>query len=348
MKAKDVNDGMKVVLHAPAINNTWEEQRQFDIGEMYDRDGFLVVKHYSDDFGGSFLLGHSDAVKTGHWHASDFSPATIEPGDTVRATCECHKVYGDAKACDPAAGTWFLVWPNGQTLRTTCADLVRKARKPEVKSFPGLCEAAKGCDFMDAIAYSVRYLKKKGEFAMKPRLEDINERTLCKTRGEGLAFVTRTSSGDVKLINADTVNAGPCWFTCLPCFSNGDAYDIIAYAQMENQAEAIQHVMRGTEPAWDWQESDERRPRVGDWVELLRGHEEVPAGTKVRIDRDDHDACPFAFEYRGIRHCVALDEIRLINPPVPVVLPAADVLRELSPKYGPRVSIKFPEQTVEL
>jgi hypothetical protein len=134
----------------------------------------------------------------------------------------------------------------------------------------------------------------------------------------------------------------------LPCFSNGDAYDIIAYAQMENQAEAIRHVMRGTEPAWDWTEEQERRPQVGDWVELLRGHEEVSAGTKVRIDRDDHGACPFGFEYRGTCHCVALDEIRLCDPPAPVVLPAADVLRELSPKYGPRVSIKFDGQTVEL
>jgi hypothetical protein len=126
-------------------------------------------------------------------------------------------------------------------------------------------------------------------------------------------------------------------------------YDIVAVKQCNSQSQAIAAVLSGTEPVWDWTEEQERKPQNGDWVEYSSDRYGTPRNKKGRgIVEVIKDGYALVETECGSTLMYYFNELRIIAPPAPVVLPAADVLRELAPKYGPRVSIKFDGQTVEL
>ena len=280
--------------------------------------------------------------------AKFLTEAIIEPGDTVRI---CKGVTGDEhlspNACDGLNGVVTeVINGSDKDYRVLCgktmvfvahgfADLVRKARKPEIKN------------------------EKKEERTMKSRLKDINERTLVKLRADGMCAVLAGNSleyGNTRIFhNKSSITCGFGGISPVSHY-NSDLtskcerqYDIVAVKQCNSQSQAIAAVLSGTEPAWDWTEEQERKPQKGDWVEYSSDRYGTPRNKKGRgIVEVIEDGYALVETECGSTLVYYFSELRLIDPPAPVVLPAADVLRELSPKYGPRVSIKFPEQTVEL
>lgn len=194
---------------------------------------------------------------------------------------------------------------------------------------------------------------------MKPRLEDINEKTLVKLRGGEMVVLLSCTADTKHFYDKENIQkshrtglANFKWYeTSLKYDELGpiERRDIVAIKQCESQSQAIAAVLSGAEPAWDWTEEQERRPQKGDWVEYFSDRYGTPRNKQgkgiVETIEDEHalvkTECGGTLMYY-------FNELRLIDPPAPVVLPAADVLRELSPKYGPRISIKFDGQTVEL
>jgi hypothetical protein len=277
MEAKDVKVGMKVVPNDG--HRVWSGDH--DTANSLRKHGFLIVRQVG-------IYGNPDEIDLHHpengdihhsgFRASDFSPATIEAGDTVRMECDCHKgqdgvVERFAKNMDgaltPHVRTSEDVWPCNMDELT----LIRKARKPEQK-------------------------KEDKPVSKKPRLEEINERYVVKLRnfGRKLAFVVVNEGGKYSTVTkgnatnpCEEVHAGPLMY--------GDGmFCIVATKQMECQADAIRAVMTNTEPVWDWTEDmDKPAFKVGDWVEVVSSPNgwNVMAGEKGTVCETDDTDMPY-------------------------------------------------------
>jgi hypothetical protein len=153
MRTEDVKIGMKVVPSDEWMRSCGSGKQR----RVFEGQGFLFVSHCQKHVKGEpwFCL-REDMGTTGFGsgrsaYASDFSPAEIEVGDTVRARCSGG--YGHIAAGDEGTVQYISANNNPYVLfHVKCTDvlcmyrseldLVRKARKPEIKKEePGMkCE----------------------------------------------------------------------------------------------------------------------------------------------------------------------------------------------------------------
>jgi hypothetical protein len=130
MEAKDVKVGMKVVPTTRSINSTWEEWAHGTVQpiKFFNENGYLFVD--VDCGGGEFRLNNVLGERWGDkFNASDFEPAEICVGDTVRAT----KGWVGAEGIVTEVDDQVVCFKSGNSAYSCDAkhvDLVRKAKKP--------------------------------------------------------------------------------------------------------------------------------------------------------------------------------------------------------------------------
>jgi hypothetical protein len=192
---------------------------------------------------------------------------------------QCHK-GGCGKVEDVDDTQYGIRMPNHDYIYTAKSNVVRKA-KPEL---PWVSTAE-----MEGVRIASATLKAKPEpVSKRPKLEDINERTLVKTRAGEMAFIT-LFMGEHKLTTKRIVDDGNLLFLCSAIYGGENSdNDVVATKLVDTQMRAIRHVMTGTEPAWDWTESmDKPEPpkefKVGDWVEKTGGDHSGEVGQVFEI-----------------------------------------------------------------
>lgn len=140
MEAKDVKVGMRVVPHS----KTTKGFDDFDKANAWNRNGgkeqgFLYVKGPAKDRSGAscFMLSAKPENSSGDWYnASDFSPAEIEVGDTVRLIY----VGKERVVSSIRDGRYYMLYENGKGglsegpigFSAEGLDLVRKAKRAAV------------------------------------------------------------------------------------------------------------------------------------------------------------------------------------------------------------------------
>ena len=96
----------------------------------------------------------------------------------------------------------------------------------------------------------------------------------------------------------------------------------------------------------------ERRPQVGDWVEIIRDcPPDAPIGFRAKVEEVllPPDFAPYGVTNKdGSRHWFSLDYVRLCSPPSPVTLTLSDLRRELRPKYGDNITLDLAGMKVQL
>lgn len=184
----------------------------------------------------------------------------------------------------------------------------------------------------------------------KPRLEDINERTLVKLRDGELGAVM-IAVGDYKAVYTKLElmheDGGCCrgevGYEKPNCCKGSE---VVAVKDMSSQAEVIAAVAQGNEPdSWDWQEADDKF-KVGDWFEVIDGgNPSFAVGERHPIKIIDADG-----DLRDERgYCISRYRVKPCPPPAPVVLTPAQIA-EIKARYGNGgdVQISMDGKTVAL
>lgn len=336
MDAKDVKVGMKVVPHAKTRCTSWDEfEREFPrFHKFFHENGFLVVKtadsaDYIHLWDGAMGAGAS-------FNASDFSPAEIEVGDTVRMDCclthrgreekvarintargyKPYEIDIDGKAC----------FCNEDELT-----LIRKAPKsPEQK-------------------------KEDKPVSKKPRLEDIKQGWVVLVR-KGMALVALDGEYGLEFRDAGQIFQG-CGQCARPTNYNSDLnakagnsnWDIVATKRFASAYHAIRMLSAPGTINWDWHEDmDKPQFKVGDWVEVVkRGVHNYDIGEKVCINKAYFEADTQKFwcnSASGHRQIVYAEHIKPCSPPAPVEITAADI----KAKFGSNVRLNLDGQSIEV
>jgi hypothetical protein len=372
MDKQDVKVGMKVVPTAKTIGDSWDVWMKYR-AQSFRSWGFVTVQKLRP---GYFVCDSE------YFRASDFSPATIEVGDTVRGYSSC----GVVSAVD---GNYIRVnWDSGEDgISFHPMDgftLIRKARKPEQPTWktqivldefvgrPEVKPSAKLTIRFDAIkpeqaawkhvpftmsAIDRAEQKKEDKpVSKRPRLEDINENYVLKLRNGNMAVAMKGGHlGDSDPVgvyerrhltaNGQCYSGKPSFEAVYGCL---DEYVIVATKKMPKPSMAISAVITNTEPVWDWTEDmDKPAFKVGDWVEVVSSPNgwNVLAGEKGTVCETDDTDMPYCVcGIHGRKAWFRANQLKSCTPPAPVEITAADI----KAKFGDRVVVKLDGQSIEV
>jgi hypothetical protein len=161
----------------------------------------------------------------------------------------------------------------------------------------------------------------------RPRLEDINERTLVKLRRGCLCALLASHKDSMPVFTSKKdIENGHGGESRISSYSpdlkdtHGENFDIVAVKQYGIQSEVIAAVLSGIEPEYDWIEEMDKQFKVGDWVEVTDSkhhHGWCKPGDRFQIDHDDHDDQPFGVIVDGDSYHLFADEITPCSPPEP-------------------------------
>lgn len=308
MRAKDVKVGMKVVPHAKTDGLSWaffaDEKDRFY--QYFLDTGFLIVGARANN--GSFQIGKPDEPRGYHFNASDFEPATIEVGDTVRVNSESGRT-GVVYSIDDG---WLSMRIASAITCTGHVDgftLVRKAKKHEQPE------------------------QKKEEKKMSKRLNVVvvrnvsgNHRALVevlpdKTIEIGKVISYKLSSGSARgevLTGVVGINADD-----VPSFTKTAVGDPRVYQMTEDMDKPVY--------------------KVGDGVEVVVDTVHAKVGSIGVIDLVDTSNVPYRIRRQDGTHCWARnDTIKPCPPPAPKTITAADLKKQ----YGDNVVLNLDGQTI--
>jgi hypothetical protein len=362
MDKKDVKKGIKVIPHSkthPRYESwkSWRDNEDSSTNKFFGENGFLYVSTIDGD---EFWLNTSSDKRLGEcFRASDFTPATIEVGDTVQTgdeyNDECAIVVGRMTGRD---GSFLVEFPPSSRFGTHDGDgfnlawgshptsgkcrwineknltLIRKARKPE----------------------QPEQKKEDKPVSKKPRLEDINENYVLKLRNGNMAVAMKSGHpGDSDPVgvyerrhltaNGQRYSGKPSFEAVYGCL---DEYVIVATKKMPKPSMAISAIITNTEPAWDWTiDMDKPAFKVGDWVEVVSSPNgwNVMAGEKGTVCETDDTDMPYRVcGIHGRKAWFRANQLKPCASPAPVEITAADI----KAKFGDRVVVKLDGQSIEV